>query len=92
MKFGIIPPMQKGFTTNPAWARPFLKMIEGAGVESVWTVEHPIVAENYEPLYPYAEDGRPPIASKCSGVIRLAVDHRRLMGRLAGFNDRRIVG
>jgi probable F420-dependent oxidoreductase len=61
MKLGIIPLMQKGFTTNRAWARPFLKMIEAAGVESVWTVEHPIMAEDYEPLYSYTEDGRPPI-------------------------------
>jgi probable F420-dependent oxidoreductase len=61
MKLGIIPLMQKGFTTNPAWARPFLKMIEAAEVESVWTVEHPIMAEDYEPLYSYTEDGRPPI-------------------------------
>ncbi len=60
MKLGIIPLMQKGFTTNPAWARPFLKMIEAAGVESVWTVEHPIVAEDYEPLYSYSEDGTAP--------------------------------
>jgi probable F420-dependent oxidoreductase len=61
MNFGIIPLMQKGYTTNPAWARPFLKMVEAAGVESVWTVEHPIMAEDYEPLYSYSEDGRPPL-------------------------------
>jgi len=60
MKIGIMPLMQKGFTTNPAWARPFLKMIEQAGVESVWTVEHPIVAENYEPRYSYSDDGTAP--------------------------------
>jgi probable F420-dependent oxidoreductase len=63
MKLGIIPLMQKGFTTNPVWARSFLQMIEAAGVESVWTVEHPIIAEDYEPLYPYSEDGRAPILS-----------------------------
>jgi len=51
--------MQKGFT-RPEWARPFLKMIEAAGVESVWTVEHPIVAENYEKLYSYSDDGSAP--------------------------------
>ncbi len=61
MKLGIIPLLQKGFTTNPDWARRFLSMIEEAGVESVWTVEHPIMAEGYEPLYPYSEDGRAPI-------------------------------
>jgi probable F420-dependent oxidoreductase len=36
-------------------------MVEDAGVESVWTVEHPIVAEDFEPLYSYSEDGRPPL-------------------------------
>src|SRR5579859_2587479 len=59
MKLGIIPFMQKGYT-NPEFARPFLKMIEEAGVESVWTVEHPIVAENYEHRYSYSEDGTAP--------------------------------
>jgi probable F420-dependent oxidoreductase len=59
MKLGIIPFMQKGFT-NPKWQRPFLRMIEEAGVESVWTVEHPIIAENYEKLYDYSEDGTAP--------------------------------
>lgn len=61
MKLGIIPLMQKGYTTNPAWARPFLHMIDRIGVESVWTVEHPIMAEDYEPLYSYSEDGRAPV-------------------------------
>jgi probable F420-dependent oxidoreductase len=60
MKLGIIPLMQRGFTTNPAWARPFLRMIEAAGAESVWTVEHPIVAENYEHRYSYSDDGTAP--------------------------------
>jgi probable F420-dependent oxidoreductase len=61
MKLGIIPFMRKGYT-NPEWARPFLRMLEDAGVESVWTVEHPIVAENYEKLYEYSEDGTAPFA------------------------------
>jgi len=61
MKLGILPLFQRGFTTEPQWARAFLRMIEAAGVESVWTVEHPIMAENYEPLYSYSEDGRAPI-------------------------------
>jgi probable F420-dependent oxidoreductase len=29
-------------------------------VESIWGVEHVIVAEDYQPLYPYAPDGRMP--------------------------------
>src|ERR1700742_490765 len=59
MKLGISPIMRKGFA-NPAWTRAFLLMIEAAGLESVWTVEHPIVAEDCEKLYSYSEDGTPP--------------------------------
>ena len=59
MKFGISPLMRKGFS-NPTWARSFLRMVEAAGLESVWTVEHPIVAEDCEKLYSYSEDGTPP--------------------------------
>jgi probable F420-dependent oxidoreductase len=60
MKVGILPFFQKGFIDNAAWSRSFLRTIEAAGVESVWTVEHPIVAEDYEPLYSYSEDGQAP--------------------------------
>jgi probable F420-dependent oxidoreductase len=38
----------------------FAETLEACGVESVWTVEHVIEAERYEPLYPYAESGRMP--------------------------------
>jgi probable F420-dependent oxidoreductase len=60
MKLGIIPTTKKGVLTNPAWVRPFLRTIEAAGLESVWTVEHPIMAEDYEPLYSYSADGSAP--------------------------------
>ena len=63
MKLGIVPFMNKGIGTNAEWVRRFLRMIDAAGVESVWTVEHPIVAENYEPLYSYSDDGRAPFSS-----------------------------
>jgi probable F420-dependent oxidoreductase len=60
MKVGILPLFQKGFIDNAGWSKAFLKTVEAAGVESVWTVEHPIVAENYEPLYSYSDDGQAP--------------------------------
>jgi probable F420-dependent oxidoreductase len=64
MKLGYLPPMTKGITTNPHYVIPLLEMLEGAGVESVWTVEHVVVADDYEPLYPYSEDGRMPAGPK----------------------------
>ena len=51
MKIGILPLFSKGFINNGAWCKSFLETVDGIGVESVWTVEHPIVAENYEHLY-----------------------------------------
>ena len=60
MKIGILPLFSKGFIDNGAWCRPFLQAVEAAGAESVWTVEHPIVAEDYEQLYSYSEDGKAP--------------------------------
>ncbi|MDB5392548.1 MAG: putative F420-dependent oxidoreductase, Rv2161c family [Rhodospirillales bacterium] len=63
MKIGILPLFSKGFIDNARWCKPFLQTIEAAGVESVWTVEHPIVAENYEQLYSYSEDGRAPFTN-----------------------------
>ena len=59
-KSGILPFFDRDYATNATWTRQFLKTIEAAGVESVWTVEHPIVAEDYEKRYSYSEDGSAP--------------------------------
>ena len=63
MKIGILPLFNKGFIDNPAWCKPFLQTVDRIGVESVWTVEHPIVAEDHEHLYSYSEDGSAPFPS-----------------------------
>lgn len=62
MKLGFIPPMEKSLITSGSWVAQLVEMLESCGVESVWGVEHVIVAEDYEPLYPYAPDGRMPAA------------------------------
>ncbi|MCP4908728.1 MAG: LLM class F420-dependent oxidoreductase [bacterium] len=54
--------MTKGITDDAAYVIPLVEMLEEVGVESVWTVEHVIMAEGYEPLYPYSDDGRAPTA------------------------------
>jgi probable F420-dependent oxidoreductase len=60
IKFGVQPVFHRDLTTNPAWIKPFVKMIEDAGANSIWAVEHPVIAENYEPLYSYSADGKAP--------------------------------
>ena len=61
-QLGYIPPMTKGLTDDRGYVIPLVEMLEDVGVESVWTVEHVIMAENYEPLYPYSDDGQAPTA------------------------------
>jgi probable F420-dependent oxidoreductase len=36
------------------------RVAEASGIESVWTVEHVVVAHDYQPLYPYSADGKIP--------------------------------
>ncbi len=62
MKLGYLPPMTKGITTDPGYVIPLVEMLEDEGIESVWGVEHVVMAEDYEPLYPYSPDGRAPTA------------------------------
>ena len=60
MKLGFLPPFQRPHITSGEWVASLAGMLEEQGVESVWAVEHVIIAEDYEPLYPYSDDGRIP--------------------------------
>lgn len=62
MKIGIMPFFVDPYITDVAWVTEFLRESETAGAESVWTCEHPIIAEDYQPLYEYSADGRAPMA------------------------------
>jgi len=60
MKMGILPCFVRGIIDDPAWVREFARMAEEEGCESIWGVEHVLVAEDYEPNYLYSSDGRMP--------------------------------
>ncbi|MEZ4334259.1 MAG: LLM class F420-dependent oxidoreductase [Myxococcota bacterium] len=62
MKLGYIPPMTKSVTLDRDYVIRLVEMLEAQGVESVWTVEHVVMAKQYEPLYPYSRDGMAPTA------------------------------
>ena len=53
-------PYAPGLITSGPFLRDYAAAIEAAGVESVWAVEHVVVAEDYEPNYPYSAEGRMP--------------------------------
>jgi probable F420-dependent oxidoreductase len=57
---GVLPVLKDGFATNAAFTRSFVQMLETERVESVWAVEHVVVARQYEPRYSYSDSGRMP--------------------------------
>ncbi len=59
MDFGIIF-ANTGPFAEPEAAAAFARQAEGAGFESLWTVEHVVVPAGYESTYPYAPSGRMP--------------------------------
>ncbi|MGE0878853.1 MAG: LLM class F420-dependent oxidoreductase [Acidimicrobiia bacterium] len=60
MKLGLLPPMAPATIGDPAYVKALAVAVEEAGAESFWAVEHILVAEGYEPRYPYSDDGRMP--------------------------------
>jgi probable F420-dependent oxidoreductase len=60
VKLGVLPRFTRDSIVDPEWVTGFGAVCEEMGVESVWAVEHVIVAEDYEPRYPYSADGRMP--------------------------------
>lgn len=60
IRLGVLAPYGHGLITNPNFLRDFALTVEVEGAESVWAVEHVVVAEDYEPNYPYSADGRMP--------------------------------
>jgi probable F420-dependent oxidoreductase len=55
---GVLPVFKAGIITDPIHTREFVQMLEAEGVESVWAVEHVIVAKDYEHRYPYSSSGQ----------------------------------
>ncbi|UFS96170.1 LLM class F420-dependent oxidoreductase [Nocardia huaxiensis] len=60
MRLGMLMPYLDGLVTSGSFLREFAAAAEECGLESIWAVEHVVVAQDYEPLYPYSPDGRMP--------------------------------
>ncbi len=60
MKVGVLPLFHRDTICDARWVEQFARIAEEAGCESIWGVEHVLVAEGYEPRYPYSADGRMP--------------------------------
>ena len=83
MRFGVQPLFHRAFTTNAGWLSAFARMAEAAGAESIWTVEHPVIAEDYEKLYSYSADGSAPF-----GPDTIMPDPLELLAFIAGVTSK----
>ena len=85
---GMLLPYADGLITSGSFLRDFAAAAETAGVESLWSVEHVVVADDYEPRYPYSSSGRMPTVS---GVLPMP-DPLELLAFIAGVTDRMVLG
>jgi probable F420-dependent oxidoreductase len=59
MKFGLMF-VNSGPFTDPQLLAHVAQTAERCGFESLWTVEHVVIPQNYKTPYPYSKDGRVP--------------------------------
>jgi probable F420-dependent oxidoreductase len=83
---GVIVPYVDGVVTSGDAMSEFAETLEACGVESVWTVEHVIEAERYEPRYPYDASGRMP------GRFVPMADPLEILSFLAARSSRLLLG
>ena len=66
---GVLLPLAPGQITSGDFLREWVAVIEECEVESVWGVEHVVLAHEYDPKYPYSESGQIPSgAGAAAGV------------------------
>lgn len=58
ISLGVMPVFKKGCADDPAYVRALVQLLEEEGADSVWAVEHVVVAKDYEPRYSYSPNGR----------------------------------
>lgn len=66
MKYGIIPPYRASVVHDPQYMSAFAKHADTLGFESLFVVEHAIVAADYERKYPYNSSGEMALAEDCN--------------------------
>lgn len=86
-KVGMLLPFGPGLVSSPL-LRAFADVLESEGVESVWAVEHVVVAASYQPNYPYSADGRMPSAP---GAVPMP-DPLEVLAHLAATTEQLVLG
>jgi len=82
MKYGIIPPYRASVVHDPQYMSAFAKHADRLGFESLFVVEHAVVAADYERKYPYNSSGEMALAEDCN-----IPDPLDLLAYLAGITS-----
>lgn len=82
MKYGIIPPYRASVVHDPQYMSAFARHADALGFESLFVVEHAVVAAGYERNYPYNSSGEMALAEDCN-----IPDPLDMLAFLAGITD-----
>lgn len=66
MKFGLIPPYRASITHDPEFMSALAMQADKLGFESIYSVEHAVVASDYSRKYPYNDSGEMALAEDCN--------------------------
>jgi len=61
VNFGIMAPYGAAPVEEPDYAIAYARLVERAGFESLWTIDHVVMCPSYESRYPYHPSGRSPL-------------------------------
>lgn len=87
-KYGLIAPVARKVATCGSFLQEYAGTVEECGVDSVWAVEHVIVADAYEPLFPYSPEGRMPLGADKAAMP----DPLELLSYLAASSSELLLG
>ena len=82
MKYGIIPPYRASVVHDPQYMTAFAQHADQLGFETLFVVEHAVVAADYERRYPYNSSGEMALAEDCN-----IPDPLELLAWLAGITE-----
>lgn len=83
MRIGVMSPYVPPLITSGSFLAEYAAVLESCGVESAWTVEHVVVAQDYRPAYPYSASGR---MAGTAGVVTMP-DPLELLAFLAAASS-----
>jgi probable F420-dependent oxidoreductase len=84
---GVMLPLAPDTASSGDYLREWVSVIEECGVESVWGVEHVVIAHDYDPNYPYSESGEIPGGKGAAMGARPMPDPLDTLAYVAAVSD-----